>query len=251
MKKTLLFLILLVPFTLLAKEDALQSLFKNGNDQYAKGAYEAALKHYKDIEKEGYRSAELYFNLGNTYFKLDSLAAAILYYERARLLAPADEDILFNLDLANQKTVDRVDRMPVLFIKDWWQKLSSKLSLEGWSFIMITFIWVSVIFFAVYFLSKKRTAKMVSFSVASVFLVSAIITFIVASSLNNRMNNEKEGIIFYPTVTIKSAPATGKELFVLHEGTKVRILEHTDGWVKIRLGNGNVGWLPESGIQGI
>jgi tetratricopeptide (TPR) repeat protein len=229
----------------------LSGLFKQGNDLYSKGNYSAALGHYRKIEDEGYRSAELYFNIGNCYFKLDSLAQSIVYYERAKLLNPTDEDILFNLDAANQKTVDRIDKMPVLFIIDWWQKLGASFSLQGWSFLVIICIWGALTSFAFYMLSRYRMKKIIFFTTASILLIVGLFMYVIANSQNAHLNKEKEGIILTPSITIKSAPASGKDLFVLHEGTKVRILDHTDGWVKIRLGNGNVGWLPENGIGGI
>jgi tetratricopeptide (TPR) repeat protein len=251
MKKFIL-LALFVPVLVMSSGATdLNALFKQANDLYAKGNYNGALGHYKKIESEGYRSSELYFNIGNCYYKQDSLAQSILYYERARLLNPSDEDILFNLDAANQKTVDRIDKMPVLFIKDWWQRLGATLSLQGWSFLLIICIWGAMTGFVLYIMSKYRIKKIIFFSAASVLLLGGIFIFIIANSQNAHLNKEKEGIILTPTITIKSAPASGKDLFVLHEGTKVRILDKSDGWVKIRLGNGNVGWLPENGIAGI
>ncbi len=250
MKNILIILLSFICSAAFAKAD-LQALYKKGNDEYAKGSYQAALTFYRTVETEGFRSAELYYNIGNCYYQLDSLASSILYYERAKLLDPSDEDIGFNLDIANQKTVDRVDKMPVLFIMDGWQKLASKLSLQGWSFLTITCFWISMIALALYVISAERIKKILFFSIASILFIGGIVTYTIASSQNNRLNKEKEGIIFSPTVTIKSAPSSGKDLFVLHEGTKVRILDKAEGWVKIRLGNGNVGWLPESGIQGI
>jgi tetratricopeptide (TPR) repeat protein len=251
MKKLILLAFLSLALIFPSEGSDLNSLFKQGNDLYSKGNITGALSHYKKIEADGYRSSELYFNIGNCYFKLDSLAQSIVYYERARLLDPTDEDVLFNLDVANQKTVDRIDKMPVLFIKDWWQKLGASLSLQGWSFLVVIFFWVAAFSFAFYLLSRYRLKKIAFFTVGSISLLTGIFMFFIANSQNAHLNKEKEGVIMTPTITIKSAPASGKDLFVLHEGTKVRILDRTDGWVKIKLGNGNVGWLPEIDIEGI
>lgn len=250
--KTLLVLLFTFSFSFLTVAGSdLEKKFVEGNSFYSKGEYSQALSVYKGIERSGLHSAELYFNIGNAYFQLDSLAPAILYFERAKKLNPTDEDILFNLDIANQKTVDRIDKLPVLFIKDWWQRFTSFLSLEGWSFLTIVFCWITFLSAAIFIISKTRIFRISFFTIGSITLLGTIVLLVISVSVNNRMNNEKDGIIFSPTITIKSAPASGKDLFVLHEGTKVKILDKADGWVKIRIGNGNVGWLPERSIQGI
>lgn len=247
MRLVITFIIALMSLTCDAKD--LNTLFQKGNTHYSKEEFLAALNTYKTIEAEGFQSAELLYNIGNSYLKLDSTASAILYYERARKLNPSDEDILFNLEAANQRTVDKIDKMPVLFIQDWWQRFTSILTVEGWAFLVVVCCWLFFIFTTIYLISTKRGTRILFFSTASLALVMTVFIYIITVSSYYRQNKSREGIIFAPSITVKSAPASGKDLFVLHEGTKVRIVETSDGWIKIRIGNGNVGWLPESSLE--
>ena len=221
--------------------------FEDGNAAYDEGNYEQALVFYNSIVDVGMESAALYYNMGNTYYKMKDYPHAILYYEKALKLSPGDEDIRVNLEIANLAVVDKINKIPQSFLSRWWNGLRLSLSVDGWA-------WLSVVFFALLltclfaFLMSRRTGlRKVGFFFGLVFFVCLAFSVIFATMGMRTMNRHGEAIVMTPTVNVKSSPSEQSvDLFVLHEGTKVRILGSSKDWNKIRLADGSVGWLPAS-----
>ncbi len=217
----------------------------DGDSAYIKADYLTAIRIYEEILNDKGFSAGLYMNLGNAYYKKDEIAKAILCYERAYLLDPSDSNIKFNLELARTKTVDRVVPINQLFLIVWVNKLISVLNINQWSVMIILLFIVALLSLGVYFFTKKRTIKKISFYFLSIFFVFSILSYIFASTQMNDLKHRDTAIIMSPSVTVKSTPSeNGTELFIIHEGRKVKIIDDSmKEWVEIELEDGNTGWI--------
>ena len=243
--------ILLVSSTLFLKSEASQE-YSAANSLYAEGKYEEAIKVYKGIINSDNLSTDVYFNLGNCYYKTNNIPEAILNYEKALKLKPDNEDALFNLAMANKLTVDKIDRLPELFIGSTWRNLVTSRTVENWAYYAIGLIFLSLLFFVSYLLINQVLIKKTGFYAGLFFLGLSMFTFLMASQHNSIVKKSTEAIIFSPTITIQSEPNENAEkLFTLHEGTKVTLLEKNNEWRKIKLPNGNIGWIISSEIKSI
>jgi tetratricopeptide (TPR) repeat protein len=226
--------------------------FRIAGERYAASDYDSALVHYQAILDGGLHSAALYYNMGNAYYKLRKYPYAILYYEKALKLEPANEDIQHNLKLANALITDKIEPVPVFFIKQWWNAFYNLLPADTWA-------WISVILFALllvclwlFLTAKTMLWRKTGFFAGLLMLFLFIGSFGLASQKYYYTQRTNEAIVFVPTITVKSAPtASGVDLFVLHEGSKVRLLDENEGWSKIRIANGSVGWMPNETLKGI
>lgn len=229
-----------------------QDQLKIANSFYAEGNYEEAIKEYQTILDADNISTDVYYNLGNCYYKTDNISKAILNYEKALKLKPDNEDALFNLAMANKLTVDKIDRLPELFIGNTWRNLITSKTVDNWAYYTIGLIFLSLLFFVAYLLMHQMITKKVSFYAGLFFLGLSLFTFLMASQHNGIVKSASEAIIFAPTITIQSEPNENAEaLFTLHEGTKITLLEENNDWSKIKLPNGNVGWIKSDEIEKI
>ena len=247
----ILFAILCLPALSFASNQA-QEVFIKANAFYAKAQYNDALKTYKQLEDEGYQSATLYFNMGNASYKNGDIAPAILYYERAHKLAPGDEDINFNLKYANLKTTDKVDEAPELFLTRWWKGIILSLPLAMLSVWSIIFVLAASGTFILYFFAGSVVIKKVSFYAACLFLFAGVCLIFVSNRQVNYFDDHRQAIIFSPSVDVKNGPVERSvTLFVIHDGTKVDLLENNNGWLKIKLANGSEGWIQKDAAKEI
>lgn len=230
--------------------DEITHQFETANDYYRKGEYEKALSIYEQILNNGYVSSDLYYNIGNTYHKLENIPAAILYYERAKKLSPSDEDIDFNLKLANLRVVDKIDPIPRFFIVEWWYSLSNIFNSEKWSIITIISSWLFVLSILVIRLINIPIIKNLFIPIIILSMISIIFTFLLSYTQYKYENDKTVAIVFSQNVSVKSSPdEAGTDLFVIHEGVKVKILDSLNEWIKIKLADGKVGWIPFDSIQ--
>jgi len=237
--------ILLVTTKLLA-----QDLLQSANEAYAKGDFAKAIELYETVLKEKGESATVYYNLGNAYYKTNKIAPSILNYERALLLDPGNSDIRFNLDIARLKTVDKIEPVGEFFLASWFRSVQNLWSTDAWSiFGIVCFILLIGCLF-LFFFSRKILIKQLSFYVGLCFLILTIFGNIFAYSQNKRLTERNSAIIFVPTTTIKSSPAdSGTDLFILHEGTKVKVKSKIGDWSEIVTADGNVGWIKSAEIE--
>jgi tetratricopeptide (TPR) repeat protein len=240
-----LILLLFIP-VLAAPAQNVDSLIIKGNKSYNEARYEKAIESYLDVINEGYESSELHYNIGNSYFKLNKIPEAILYYEKAKKLDPVNEDIDFNLSLANSRTIDKIDAIPELFYVKWWNNLKNLTDLDGWAWIgtgAFIFFWLLILFFT---FSKRVAIRKISFWTGIVVIIITVLSFILAGQSYREITLEKEAIIFTPTLTVKSSPNENSvDLFVIHEGTKVRITDQVEGWSEVVIANGSKGWVKD------
>jgi len=226
------------------------SKFKQGAEYFAASDYEKALEIWKDLYNTGYRSAELDYNIGNAYFKVNNIPGAILYFERAHLIKPADEDINYNLQIARTMVTDRFEEIPELFFVRWFNFLSLILSTNTWAKLsLITFI-LCLFFLSVFFYSSAYKLKVLGFWLSLFLLVSSLASFSLSARNRSLVLNSNKAIIFNPLVSGKSSPDdSGTDLFVLHEGTKVTVEDGVGEWYEIRLSDGNKGWIPANSLE--
>ncbi len=223
--------------------------FEQGNNLYKEGKYNEAIESYQDILESNVESAEVYFNLGNSYYKTGQLANAILNYERALLLKPHDKDIKYNRDLAASQITDKLDSVGEFFLISWFKKFRDSSKSDTWAIISMVSFFISCFAAAFFFLSRKRILKQISFYLGIVFLVITFATFNFSGAQKHTLTNRETAIVFSSSVTVKSSPSTeGTELFILHEGTKVKVLESLGDWQRIEISDGSEGWLPTDAI---
>ena len=228
------------------------SLMQTANNAYNDGLYDSSIRVYQLVGKTGFESAALYYNLGNAYFKNSDVASAILYYEKALKLAPNDDDIAYNLGIANSMIVDKIDRVPELFFKSWWNYFYNIFNADTWTVISIVSWFILVFFIGMFILAKTRASRKLAFYFGMLFLLGSIATVGLSSQKYYYTLEHQEAIIFTQTVTVKSSPTMNAvDLFVVHEGTKVRVMDELQEWVKIKIPDGSVGWLPANSLKEI
>lgn len=223
----------------------------DAENAYNEGNYTKAVELYEQELEEGV-SATLYYNLGNAYFKLNEMPSAILNYERALLLAPGDEDIRFNLTMARSRITDKIDPVESFFLVQWFTDLQNLQSSDGWAKTSIVFFILLVACLFLFFFGRFAILKKVGFFSGLIFILIIIMSNIFAFNQKSRLTNQEYAILFEPSVTVKSSPRPdGTDLFVLHEGVKLRIKNTLNNWCEIELEDGNVGWIPVSMIEKI
>lgn len=229
-----------------------QEDYNKANAFYAEGKYDEAITVYEALIEKDELSTFIYYNLGNAYYKKNEITLAILNYERALKLQPDNEDALFNLNMANKNTIDKIERLPELFISNTWKNLVSSKTLTNWTYYTLGLLFLSLILFIIYLLVQAIFIKKISFYSGSFFLALTLFCWLMAAQRNKINLASNEAIIVEQTITIQSEPnAKAEKLFTLHEGTKVTLLEKVNDWSKIKLPNGNVGWVPADAIVAI
>ena len=224
-------------------------LYKTASQLYKAGQFEQAAADYEKIISRGYKTAEVYYNLGNCYYKQNTLNKAIVNYERGLKLAPQDEDIQHNLAIANTKVVDKIVPVPALAILNAWDNFVSIRSSNGWALLAVGFIWLALVFFAIYLFVGIRK---VSFSLGSLFVIVSLVFIGLAVKQSNKEQQADAAILMVSNSFVKSAPdANGNDQFMLHEGVKFQILDRVGEWSKIRLADGKVGWIERSSYEKI
>ncbi len=211
---------------------------------YGSGDYSGAAAIYRQLFEEGFRSGDLFYNTGNAFFKSGDNASAILFYERAKLLSPADEDIDYNLQIARSRITDRLETVPQLFFVRWFDFLSLLASTNFWAVGAIVLFLLSLML-AVLFLTRARArGRLLSFWLSLATLLLSMLLISLAVRNNSLVNHNSRAVIMCSIVTGRSAPGeTGNELFVLHSGTTVTVEQELGDFREVRLPDGNKGWI--------
>jgi len=231
---------------------AQEDMIKVAETAYMQENYSQAIELYEEILKIYGDSHEVYYNLGNAYYKADQIAPAILNYEWALLLNPGDAAIRFNLEVAKLKKVDRIDPIGEFFLVHWFRAIQNLVSVDTWASLGIACFILFIGCLVLYFFSKRMSLRKTGFYLGVVFLFIVICSNWFAWNQQKAIVERKGAIIFAPTVTIKSSPdASGTDLFVLHEGTKAFIKSSLGEWFEIELEDGNVGWIRQKDLERI
>ncbi len=230
--------------------DEAPQAFEEGNRLYLQAKYAEAIAQYEKVVEGGNESGEIYFNLGNAYYKSGKIQKAILNYERAKQLLPGDEDIQFNLQLANLQVTDKIDAVPKLFVYRWFDSLIAMFSLATMGWIVYTLFLLTLAAFAYFLFAPTYLQKRVSMFIGFVFSAALILSMIGFGVQSYKESNTEFAIVMSDAANIKSAPDNkGNDLFVLHKGLKLQVLDSVNHWRKIRLADGKVGWIPEDDCE--
>lgn len=245
--KKLIYLLLFISAPLFAQES---SLFEEANAAYAAGNYEEAIEKYNRILDNGETAVAVHYNLGNAHYKLNNIAPSIYHYEKALQLDPRDEDVRNNLVFAQNMAIDAIEEAPQSQFESWIRSGLLSLSGSGWAWISIFLMLLFVGFFLAYLFSRKPLLKRVFFISALGFFIIAIGTVFMGYSRQEMVESESFAIVFSEEAPVRSEPSSrSEEAFVLHEGTKVEVLENFQDWTKIELINGSQGWIEQQNIK--
>ena len=228
-------------------EDATKA---EGDSAYIRNDFASAIQIYESLLRKG-ESADVYYNLGNSYYKINEIAKAILNYEKALLLQPGNGDIRANLEIARGKTVDKVEVVPEIFFVTWTKALINSMSVDSWAIWGIVSFLLLIVSLYFFIFSKQVVLKKVGFITGIIFLIVVVMANIFASKQKEELLNRDTAIIMSPSVTVRSTPSeNGTSLFILHEGHKVNIKDDSmKDWKEIRLEDGKVGWVPVGSIE--
>ncbi|WCO01880.1 SH3 domain-containing protein [Psychroserpens ponticola] len=225
-------------------------LFEAANTLYNDANYTEALEKYKTVLDSGEHSAELYFNMANAHYKLNHIAPSIYYYEKALLLKPHDKDIKNNIAFARNMTVDAIDFVPEVGISKLIRNVTNMLSFDAWAKTAVVLVMLFVMLFIAYSFTDSTSKKRFTFLTSNLSLLLAIMSLSFAFHKYKLVNNNQPAIVFAQETKIKTEPnLRSAEAFVLHEGTKVQVLDTVSNWKKIKLSDGKTGWIAKDDIK--
>ncbi len=237
-------------FPLIGFSQDANSLFKLGNKAYEENDFKTAINQYESVLDKGLNSFELHYNLGNAYFKNQEIGKSILHYEKAYKINNEDDDLNFNLDFSRSFIVDKIEELPSPSVLRWWSTFKASQHPDFWAkWALISIVFFSIIIVIRIFINSRSGKKLTVFTGVIIFLFSIIS---LSMSYISDISVKKEAILIHTNTNIKSAPSTSAEdLFILHEGVKMQIIEELNGWNKIKLSDGMIGWLPSVDIEEI
>ena len=224
--------------------------FDSATVAYNKGDYEKAISFYMEILEEDQHSAALYYNLGNSYYKLNQIAPSIYYYEKALLLDPNDKEIRSNLVYAQNMTLDAINPLPETTLSRFYKQITGILSFDGWSYLAVVFVLIFVLSYILFYYLRWSTHKRIAFISSLVAIGLTVISIVFAFLRYQDFMEDQPAIIFDQEVIVKTEPNDRSDIaFTLHEGTKVNVLEEFDSWKKIELTDGQTGWLLSESLK--
>jgi tetratricopeptide (TPR) repeat protein len=225
-------------------------LFEQGNALYNDGKYAQAIEKYNAILKTKNHSEELYFNLANAHYKLNNIASSIYYYEKALQLTPDDQEVKNNLAYAKNMTIDAIDVIPQAGFSKLLKNFTDIMSFDNWAKLAVLSVIIFVLLFLVYYLTYSTIKKRLTFITSNLFLLLAIISLAVAFHKYNEHLKDNSAIVFAQETVVKSEPNNrSSEVFRLHQGTKIQILDTINQWKKIKLSDGKTGWIQNEDIK--
>ncbi len=239
---TILFLSLAFTFA------SANTIFEEANTAYKNGQFDVATTKYQKVLAEQ-NTAEVLYNLGNSYYKMGDVANAILHYEKALKKQPNDKDIQHNLKIANFQVVDKIEPLPEFFLLTWWKQLAKKQCSNSWTNLFLIILWMSALLFLTFVFTSNQFRKLFFFS-AFIGMILTVILILLSITQNNFESSNNEAIIMASSISIKSAPLnTGTDLFIIHKGLKIKIIKEENDWLNIRLADGKEGWITKDMLE--
>lgn len=225
-------------------------LWERGNRLYAAGDYNGAFAAYDSICEAGWQSGKLFYNMGNACFKSGNLGEAILYYNKAHKFMPSDDDVAYNLAYANSFVKDKIDVVPQFFLSAWLDRVRNVMSSDSWAVLSLALLALTLAAGLVYFLGMRRRVRKAGFVFALVAAFFTILTLSFAAVERKDILDCSEGVVVSSAAAVKSSPdRASKDIFILHEGTKVVLLDTFGAWSEIRIADGNEGWIASSSVS--
>lgn len=219
-------------------------LWELGNTAYINNDFRTAIQYYEELLEEGYLSPKLYFNLGNAYFKEHQLGEAILNYHRALRLSPGNDDIQYNLQVAEKSTKDNIEAIPEFFLTQWTRSIRHLMSGNAWTVVSLVVLVLMLGAILFYLLSRRLIWRKMGFYGTVVMLLLLILSTSFAAVDRRETLNRTSAIIMSEAVAVKSSPdPASTDLFILHEGTMVEISDRLDNWCEITIADGKKGWM--------
>lgn len=226
------------------------TVFNEGNTLYNQGKYAEAIKKYEALLDKNEHAVALYFNLANAHYKLNNIAPSVYYFEKAKLLSTDDKDIENNLVFAQNMTVDAIDTLPEVGFSRIFKNIVNTFSSDSWAKLAISGILVFVLFFLLYHFTSATSQKRVAFVISVLGFLVAVFSLVIAFQKNNLEIKNNPAIIFAQESRVKADPNnTSEEVFRLHEGTKVQVLESYENWCKIEIADKTTGWIPSEDVK--
>ena len=250
--KLKVFLVLFLSFTGSLFSQDVKVLLQKGNEAYQEKNYEEAIGNYEQVLDMDFESPGLYYNLGNSYFRMNEIGRAILNYERSLKLEPTYDDAQYNLLIAKARTVDKIQDVPKLFFVQWWINIVTSLSVSEWAKAALLVYLILLVIIGVFFLVRKRNVQKISFYSGSVILVFLVLSLIFLFARINYDASNDYGVLLASVESAKISPdENSSDVFVIHEGIKFEIEDNLSAWTKIKLPDGKVGWLPKDSFERI
>ncbi|GAK88293.1 BatE protein [Nonlabens ulvanivorans] len=244
MKYIASFLFLLITLFVKGQDNALEEQFAKANQAYTSENYQMAISNYEQMLKTDVHSVEVYYNLGNSYYKLNQIGPAIYNYEKALMLDTDNEDVLNNLQFAKQMRIDAVDSLPENELESRATSIASSLTIDEWAYLSIILLIISVLLFVLYYYSQTAGKKRLFFLLMILFAIGVITSIIIGFYAQNNLNKQQYAIVYATEFTAREEPKQSSSAsFVIHEGTKVEVLEEFNDWVRIALENGSKAWV--------
>lgn len=242
-KLSILIFAFCMPLFAFSADDA-DLLFQQGIDAYNNEHYEMAIESFRQLPVLGYESADIYYNLGNAYYRKGEFASAVWSYEKALLINPSHKDAEFNLEFLNAELFEGVNTVPPSFFNEVWKFLYSLFSPRSWFFIFLLFQLVLPVLILVFFFSASRRRRRIFFYFSAIAFVLYLLSFSVSSWAFYTMNNPSKAVIKYLSAPVRSEPGQGgTDVAVVEQASIVKILDHSENWIKIELPDGNEGWI--------
>lgn len=226
------------------------TVFNEGNTLYNQGKYAEAIKKYEALLDKNEHAVALYFNLANAHYKLNNIAPSVYYFEKAKLLSTDDKDIENNLVFAQNMTVDAIDTFLEVGFSRIFKNIVNTFSSDSWAKLAISGILVFVLFFLLYHFTSATSQKRVAFVISVLGFLVAVFSLVIAFQKNNLEIKNNPAIVFAQESRVKADPNnTSEEVFRLHEGTKVQVLESYENWCKIEIADKTTGWIPSEDVK--
>lgn len=217
---------------------------------YAQADYEKAIKLYNKLAEQN-KTTDVCYNLGCAYYRIDDMAHSVLWFERALKLDPSNKDVLFNLEMARSKTIDKIVPQHEFILFTYFKAMTNWFSLRTWTIIALLSFVLVLVSLLIFYASDSIFMRKLAFSSAVLLLLVTLLSNVCAVQQRNFKQTHTSGIIVSPAVTVKSTPAdNGNDLFVLHEGSKVEILDSSlKEWCEVSIADGKVGWIPKKSFD--
>ncbi len=219
--------------------------FAKGVEAFESGDYQKAIDTWKALEEQGLESYELYYNLGDAYFKKDAFPSAILYFEKALKYKPFSKEAKNNLKLANKRIIKRIKPLPEFFLKRAWQGLRDVFSSNTWSWLALVLFWLGIGMIVTRLLDWKKGRWQGSYVLGGGLVSVALLFLLLGYSRGNFEEDSRKAIVLKSGIELRTAPESTVEVMELPEGTKLQIIDRIGEWDKVEAPNGEVGWINE------